>query len=296
VGSLVALGVVVLTLILISQTSWAVDGTSKKNHYDATNFGEPGDSMPDELADRPGHDQTNDRTPDNTVDAVYDGSPDCAANISGGGADTPRGNDSSPCINQFGDDIDSGDNTPENQTGDGGSNGQVLADGTSVQDGVPDATRYMQINRALEGYGDHGRSIFFARDYTPDWVNSDTYLARIGGPNSVGDEDPDGGRPIFGHGANSPTMRPHDFISDGDGNGGNPDNKRPKYGFGPGDKVADVSPDIGGLATKIGGGGGGGGCSLVAGRSVDPASGIAYLLVLLTPAAVIVVRRRLRRK
>lgn len=43
-------------------------------------------------------------------------------------------------------------------------------------------------------------------------------------------------------------------------------------------------------------GSGGGGCSLVAGTSATPASGITYLLVLLTPAALVVIRRKLRRK
>jgi hypothetical protein len=44
------------------------------------------------------------------------------------------------------------------------------------------------------------------------------------------------------------------------------------------------------------GGGGGGGCSLVATQSASPAFGLAYLLVLLAPVALVAIRRTLRRR
>jgi hypothetical protein len=291
-GALVALGLI--AGLLVSQASWATPsgsggGIRKRIGFDPTNFGEPGDQMSDMLSDRPGHDKQQDRTPDNHPDAVVDGTPDCYGNISGGGTDSPRGALSNPCDAIR--DIDTGDATPENQFGDDGF-GSTFADGTSVFDGVPDATRYPRIDRALD----------YGTDYTPDWIHSDTYLGRIGGVTSVGDGDgaglaSDGGRGS-GRGVHDTDARPHDGFNDRISVAGDArDVNRPSYGSGPGDKKNDESPDGGGLATILSGGGGSsGGCSLVASASASTGSGLAYLLVLLTPAALVVVRRKLRRK
>jgi hypothetical protein len=72
---------------------------------------------------------------------------------------------------------------------------------------------------------------------------------------------------------------------------------RDAHAFGAGDATHDRLLGGGADRANFGyAGGGGGGCSLVAGTSTNPASGLAYLLVLLTPAAVVVIRRIARRK
>jgi hypothetical protein len=77
---------------------------------------------------------------------------------------------------------------------------------------------------------------------------------------------------------------------------------RDAYPTGPSDRTHDEGFGEAGDKAGFGfggapsGGGGNGGCSMVAGTSAKPASGIAYLLVLLTPAALVVIRRKLRRK
>jgi hypothetical protein len=73
---------------------------------------------------------------------------------------------------------------------------------------------------------------------------------------------------------------------------------RDTFRTGPSDRSRDGRADEGGLGfggNPNGGGGGGGGCSLVAGTSTDPASGLAYLLVLLAPAALVMIRRWMRK-
>jgi hypothetical protein len=280
-AAVVALGFI--TYLLASQMSWATDGTRKKIAFDPTNVGAPGDELSDMLPDRPGHDRDRDRTPDNVVDEVNDGTPDCTGNFSGAGGDRRNA-----CSGNSIGNIDSGDGIPENHFGDDQGT-FTFPDGTSVRDGVPDDTRYMKIDRALE----------YAADYSPDWVNSDTYLARVGKKTSVGDGDPDGGR-NSGYGIDAgpggTDMRPHDGVNDRiDVAGSSSDTGRPHYASGPGDKKNDESSDEGGLATRIGGSGGGGGCSMVASREVSSGSGLAYLLVMLAPAALVVIRRRLRK-
>jgi hypothetical protein len=310
VGALVALGVT--AYLLAGQISWADSiggfgfsripgdggGYSKVTDFrkaiglDKSAVAVPGDVMPDILPDRPGRDSDRDRHADAVPDRIWDESPDCVANISGAGGDRRSG-----CQGPEGG--DTGDSIPENRYTDGqsftydGPQPGILPDGGPVYDGVPDAVRNMHINRALEGGNDSHHDFGIVRDYSPDWINSDTYLARIGKKTSAGDEDPDGGRPFGNLGIRvgdpgGTRIRPHDHYSD-------TVRDHLKYGSGPGDEKDDSSPDLGGLGTKAGGGGGGGGCSMVAGQAADPASGLAYLLVLLTPAAVVAIRR-LRRK
>jgi hypothetical protein len=295
-GVLVALGF--SAYLMMANTGWAVIG----GPLDPNNAGEPGDQMSDDFTDRAGEDRNRDRTPDGDgegtepgYDRVEDETEDCVANASGAGGSRGSGDAGNDCQATWNNHTDSGDSTPENQYGDGESNGSTFADGTSVLDGVPDASRYIVLDRALEGSGnksgDQG-----APDFTPDWIYSDTYLARVGRPTSGGDGEPDGGRPFYGNGVNSPTMRPHDAQADGDGAGGNPDNLRPHYGYGPGDKHTDSTSDQGGLALRTSSGGGGGGCSMVATRTATTGTGMAYLLLMLAPAAFVVIRRAVSRR
>lgn len=78
----------------------------------------------------------------------------------------------------------------------------------------------------------------------------------------------------------------------------NPSQKaRDAFAFGAADRTRDYYKGSGSDKASFGySGGGGGGCSLVAGQATNPASGLAYLLVLLTPAALVVIRRIVRRK
>jgi hypothetical protein len=72
---------------------------------------------------------------------------------------------------------------------------------------------------------------------------------------------------------------------------------RDAFSTGPADRTKDDF--MGGGNDKAGfgfGGGGGGGCSLVATQSASPAFGLAYLLVLLAPVALVAIRRTLRRR
>jgi hypothetical protein len=72
---------------------------------------------------------------------------------------------------------------------------------------------------------------------------------------------------------------------------------RDAFTFGPHDASRDKFKGGGSDRGNFGyAGSGGGGCSLVAGSAASPASGLAYLLVLLAPAALVVIRRKLRRK
>jgi hypothetical protein len=326
VGALVALGFG--AYLLSADVSWAEK--QKIGPFDPTNVGAPGDSLNDELADRPGADRTNDRRPDGTADQVNDGTPDCIGNFAG--------DDSGNCNLGNGTGV-IGDVTPEDTESD------------STPDAAPDAARYATINRA----GDD------ATDYDRDWVESDTYRANAGLSLSVGDLAPDGfsvgstvrifdgNRDAVGRdgnhdgtdaatdrvgedrggrdqtpdgvgdrtGADGVTSRVNqDGTRDSSANAGDgtPDwtedkgqlrdrsywrnnpSKDVSYAFGPHDKNPDDADDEGGLSVAVaGGGGGGGGCSLVASQSADQASGLAYLLVLLAPVALVVVRRRLRR-
>jgi hypothetical protein len=71
---------------------------------------------------------------------------------------------------------------------------------------------------------------------------------------------------------------------------------RDVYSTGPADYFRDARSDIGGFG--FGGapsGGGGGGCSMVAARTTTTGSGLAYLLVLFAPVAVVLLRRFGRR-
>jgi hypothetical protein len=72
---------------------------------------------------------------------------------------------------------------------------------------------------------------------------------------------------------------------------------RDAFATGPADRTKDSF--MGGGNDKAGfgfGGGGGGGCSLVAAQSASPAFGLAYLLVLLMPVALVALRRYVGRR
>jgi hypothetical protein len=304
-GLLVAIGLI--AYLLSTQVSWA-----KKRivgPFDPTNTGAPGDSIPDKLHDRPGHDRNQDRTPDSTPDRVQKNSstpdtPDCVGNFAG--------DNNGKCNSVDGGGV-KGDATPEDHEGDGSNSGSV-----NMADGIPDASRYATINRAGER----------ATDYTPDWPKSDTYLRRAGLPaiagSGPGDATPDGrnsdvkihdnirdavGRDYGGHtqgdatpdlvrdavtpgaGADSDRTTGPDSTPDGiqdrvnhrDAgrfNGTQAGRDVVAYSFGPGDKQHDNARDKGGLSTVAGvaSGGGGGGCSYSTTASADLGLMLAMLL------------------
>jgi hypothetical protein len=70
---------------------------------------------------------------------------------------------------------------------------------------------------------------------------------------------------------------------------------RDAFSTGPSDRTKDNFMGGGNDRAGFGFGGGGGGCSLVASQSASPAFGLAYLLLLLAPVALVVARRLRRR-
>ena len=266
-------------------------GKLKGSSFNAHNSGSAQDSMSDDIPDHPGADRVTDRVPDSSTTGPDRGGTD-GDGLGNGIADCGNGPGDGNCGGPF---SNNGRDDLSDYNGPGDGNEDFPSH---------DAAKFIRINRIHDE----------ATDKVADNKASDRYLLDHHLKPIVGSETGDGvpdninkdSRDAVGLDSTPDRVQSNqDNTPDGIADRTNVRDRAPWNSaqaskdvvdakFGPGDKSRDHGADRGGLST--GAGGGGGGCSLVAGQSATPASGIAYLLVLLTPAALVMIRRIVRRK